>query len=253
MDLSAYRNSEPEKRRVASLMGMLPAQLGTALDIGSRDGFLSKLLADRIASVTALDLEMPRIDDARITCVQGDATALAFADASIDLILCAEVLEHIPTAVLAKACAEMGRVSRGYILVGVPYRQDTRAGRMTCLKCGARNPPYGHVNTFDERRLGELFGNYRAVRTEYIDKTRERTNFVSALLMDLAGNPYGTYSQEEPCVNCGAKLLPPPARSILQRVMMKGAVMLDAAQAALTSDRANWIHVLFEKRRDGRQ
>jgi hypothetical protein len=249
MDLHAYRNSEPEKRRVASLMEMLPAELTTALDIGARDGFLSRLLADRIQSVTALDLEKPRIDDARLTCVQGDATRLAFAADSFDLILCAEVLEHIPTAILEKACAEMGRVSRSYILIGVPYRQDTRSGQMTCRKCGARNPPYGHVNTFDERRLAQLFPNYDAINTAYVDKTMERTNFVSALLMDLAGNPYGTYAQEEPCVACGAKLMPPPSVSILQRVLVKGAVLLDKAQAALTSERPNWIHVLFKKRR----
>ncbi len=253
MDLSAYRNSEPEKRRVASLMEMLPGELTSALDIGARDGFLSRLLADRVPAVTALDLEKPRIEDARITCVQGDATALALPDASVDLILCAEVLEHIPPTVLAKTCAEMARVSRHYILVGVPYRQDTRAGRTTCLKCGARNPPYGHVNVFDERRLGELFGNYRVARTAYVDKTKKRTNFVSTLLMDLAGNPYGTYSQEEPCVACGAKLVPPPARGLLQRMLTKGAILLDAARAALIKERPNWIHVLFEKQRGGSQ
>ena len=37
---------------------------------------------------------------------------------------------------------------------------------------------------------------------------------LSTLLLDLAGNPFGTYDQEEPCIHCGAKLKPPPRRSI---------------------------------------
>ncbi len=36
------------------------------------------------------------IDHPRVEAVQGDVTALQFADNEFDAILCAEVLEHIP-------------------------------------------------------------------------------------------------------------------------------------------------------------
>ena len=39
--------------------------------------------------------------------------------------------------------------------------------------------------------------------------------------MDLASNPYGIYSQEEPCIHCGAKLKPPPQRNLFQKVVTK--------------------------------
>ena len=35
--------------------------------------------------------------------------------------------------------------------------------------------------------------------------------------MDLAGNPYGTYGQEEPCIRCGQKLVKPQEFSLAQR------------------------------------
>jgi len=127
-------------------MRLLPGNLDSVLDIGARDGFISKLLAGHFPNVTALDLEEPRIDDERIRCVKGDVAGLNFPDASFDLVFCAEVIEHIPGRTLVRACGELSRGAREYLLIGVPYKQDLRAGRLTCqpcVYCGAkfRSPP----------------------------------------------------------------------------------------------------------------
>jgi SAM-dependent methyltransferase len=248
MELTEYRESAIERERVASLLGLLPPRLPAALDVGARDGYIARLLAERADAVTALDLEQPDIDDPRIRCVKGDATALAFADGTFDLVLCAEVLEHIPSALLAAACAELARVARTHVLIGVPYRQDLRSDRTTCQRCGKTNPPWGHVNSFDEQRLRGLFPACDVERIGYVGTTRERTNFVSALLMQAAGNPFGTYGQDEPCIHCGAALGGPPVRSVGDRVLTRAAATLRRAQRPLVRPRPKWIHVLFRKR-----
>ncbi len=248
MNLVEYRNAPLEKQRVADLMALVPAGLASALDIGARDGHLSCLLADRIHSVTALDLETPQINDQRLKCVKGDATALAFADNSFDLVFCAEVLEHIPTPMLARACSEMQRVCARHLVIGVPYRQDIRHGQTTCAACGRLNPPWGHVNSFDERRLQALFSACITVETTFVGCTREATNGLSSALMSWAGNPYGTYSQEEPCIHCGRALGQPRVRSLGQRIATKLGAALQAAQERVTPARGNWIHVHLEKR-----
>jgi SAM-dependent methyltransferase len=248
MDLTAYRESPVECERVASLLGLLPPRLPAALDVGARDGHIARLLAERVDAVTALDLEQPAIADARIRCVKGDATRLGFADRSFDLVLCAEVLEHIPGALLQAACSELSRVARSYVLIGVPYRQDLRTDRTTCQRCGKTNPPWGHVNSFDEQRLRRLFPACRVERIGYVGTTRERTNFVSALLMQAAGNPYGTYDQAEPCIHCGSALGGPPLRSLGDRLLTRAATSLRRAQRPWVRPRPKWIHVLFSKR-----
>jgi len=247
MDLTDYRNSAREQQRVADLMALLPDGLRSALDIGARDGFLSRLLADRIGLVTALDLTLPQIDDSRIQCVKGDIAALEFPDGSFDLVFCAEVLEHIPPPILGQACRELMRVSKRWLIIGVPYRQDIRMGRTTCQSCGKSNPPWGHVNSFDERRLHELFADCAAVRTSWVGETREVTNALSSTLMALAGNPFGSYVQDEPCVHCGEPLGMPRPRSTLQRVATRLAVLAEAAQQPFIAPRGNWIHILFQK------
>lgn len=244
--MTAYRESARERARVGDLMALVPSDLGNALDIGARDGFLSALMTERARTVTALDLALPQFQLDRVLCVQGDVTKLPFADGEFDLVLCAEVLEHI--AALEVACNELGRVSRRYLLVGVPYRQDLRLGRTTCSHCGTKNPPWGHVNSFDEHRLAGLFPAYRVIKTSFVESTRAATNSLACALMDYAGNPYGTYEQDEPCIECGLQIGSPPRRNLLQIAATKAALQLQKWQTAVTRPHGNWLHMLFERR-----
>jgi hypothetical protein len=245
--LRDYRSTPAERARVADLMRLLPAGLATAIDIGARDGFISKAVAQHVASVTALDLQCPVVTHSGVTCVEGDATALQFAAGSFDIVVCAEVIEHIPSPALEAACQELGRVAGKYVLIGVPYKQDIRDAQSTCYSCGGVNPPWAHVNTFDEARLAQLFPSLKIKDVSFIGQGEPGTNAVSAALLTFAGNPYGTYVQEEPCLHCNAKLKPPPPRTLAQKIATKVAFLLRALVNKFRKPHANWIHVLFEK------
>jgi hypothetical protein len=248
MDFETYRNTSAEFARIEDLMGLVPTGLKNVLDVGARDGFISKKLAKKCDSVVALDLEMPAIEGANITCVKGNAASMPFKDATFDLVLCAEVLEHIPPNILTGVCREIARVSNTYLLLGVPYRQDTRWGRTTCYSCGVKNPPWGHVNEFDKERLVELFPEFHLERFTFVGETRSKTNAFSTLLMDWAGNPYGTYTQDEQCVACGAALIAPPPRSAVQKVLTRLAFYGNRLQQVFLRPQPNWIHVVFRRR-----
>lgn len=247
MYLIEYRNRNKEQERVSDLMSLLPEAMKSVLDIGCRDGYISIRLAQFFDSVTALDLQKPQINHDRISCIQGDVTSLNFPDRFFDVILCAEVLEHIPHDRLIEACFELYRVARRYVIVGVPYKQDIRAGRTTCRNCGEKNPPWGHVNTFDENRLKQLFKRMEVETISYVGINDSVTNAISTWLLDLAGNPYGTYGQEEPCVHCGVKLEVPPPRNILQKVFVRLSYYFKKLQKPFIRPNANWIHVVFRK------
>ena len=64
--------------------------------------------------------------------------------------------------------------------------------------------------------------------------------------MEFAGNPYGTYEQQEPCIHCGAKLEAPAQISLSQRAICKLAFI--ARRFVKAEIHPNWIHVLFERR-----
>ncbi len=248
MDIRKYRENLKEQERIRNLMEIIPKGRFSVLEIGSRDGYMSKLLTAFFETVTALDLEKPDIFHECVINVKGDVTCLDFPDNGFDTVFCAEVLEHIPSALLKKACDEISRVAKYDVIVGVPYKQDIRAGRTTCLSCGGKNPPWGHVNSFDEDRLKRLFCMLMPVKTAFIGETVLKTNFLSSFLMDLGGNPWGSYDQEEPCIHCGKKLLPPINRTAFQKICSKMAFYFNKIQGLFISVQPNWIHIVFKKK-----
>ncbi|MEY4721497.1 MAG: hypothetical protein RIQ46_1222 [Pseudomonadota bacterium] len=106
----------PDEPVEAALSRALEGEgLGALLDVGTGTGRMAELFAARAAHVTGLDNspEMLRIARARLQhlpadshdLVQGDFTALPFADASFDTVLFHQVLHYAqePETVLAEA------------------------------------------------------------------------------------------------------------------------------------------------------
>lgn len=245
-DIRQYRRKEVERERVESLLGMLPGDASRVLEAGCRDGFITLKLAEKYKSITALDLNMPRIDHPHVHCVQGDITSLSFPDKTFDLVICTEVLEHILPGALEKACSELLRVCSRYLLIGVPYRQDLRVHATRCVHCGKINPTTGHVNSFDQQHLISLFGNtpYKAV--EYPGKGVYKTNRVSYAIYKRFGFPYGSYEQEEPCIYCG-KRLERPRLGVAERLICLFAKGLEFLQNKTGPSKSPvWIHLLWE-------
>lgn len=241
---SAYP-SELERLRTEDLFRLLPTGCCSSLEIGPRSGYHTRDLARRFPKVTAADLIRPTFDIPGVLSLQADVRHLPFADASFDCVLCAEVLEHVNN--LQQAASEIQRVTRLYAVVGVPYRQDLRCGRLTCSECGAKNPPYGHINTFDKNTLIALFSTMRPVQISFIGQRRDRTNALATWLFDLAGNPWGTYGQEEPCIRCGSRMRRPNSRTLFQRLCSRSAHAINQLQRLLARPTPAWLHVLFKK------
>jgi ubiquinone/menaquinone biosynthesis C-methylase UbiE len=247
MDLVEHRNRREEQERIGNLLSLLPSSTKSILDAGARDGYISMRLADNALSVTALDLVKPDIEHTNVLSVKGDITRMEFPDRHFDAVLCTEVLEHVTPKLLPTACRELQRVAKRHVLIGVPYKQDIRVSRTTCYTCGGKNPPWSHVNRFDKRKLARLFSDMTLQGVSFVGSHRSTTNALSTLLLDLAGNPFGTYDQEEPCIHCGAKLKPPPERTLPQRLCTRVATRLNEAQRLVKRPQPNWIHILFAR------
>jgi SAM-dependent methyltransferase len=97
-----------------------------AVDVGSGTGAVALRLADRPEIATSFGIEpnpgaIGRIPPDRqgVHFARGDARALPFPDASLDLVTCFDVLQHLPAGDDRRAMAECRRVLRpgGWALI----------------------------------------------------------------------------------------------------------------------------------------
>ncbi len=94
------------------------------LDLGCGGGLTAEVLAERGAIVIGMDCSLPSLRVARrhaagdlaIGYAGGDAGALALADRSVDVVVCVDVLEHVPS--VPRVLAECARVLKpgGWLL-----------------------------------------------------------------------------------------------------------------------------------------
>jgi SAM-dependent methyltransferase len=241
-------SGDAEQQRTADLLRLVPTTRSSMLDVGARDGHFSRLLTQHFSRVVALDLRRPEWTYPGVETMAGDVTHLPFPDGAFDVVFCAEVLEHV--ADLTRACAEIGRVARHEILVGVPYRQDTRIGRVTCPHCGSISPSWGHLHTFDDNPRGwlRLMGEGWAIAemSRVGPRRHYTTNRLSTILLQLGGHPWGTYDQDEPCPDCHQRLFPPSApRSRVAWLCAALGDKLNKAQWRMQTPHETWLHVLF--------
>jgi len=85
--------------------------------------------------------------------LRGDVTALPFPDRTFDLVICAEVLEHIPED--RKAIAEVVRVLKPGKLLAVSVPRFFPEKICWALSKTYRNSPGGHIRVYRQDQLLE--------------------------------------------------------------------------------------------------
>ncbi len=144
--------------------------LARVLEVGPGSGIYLPLLSELAETVVASDIEAAFLERAReiaatrsnIEVVLDDIVASRLEDESFDLVLCSEVIEHIPEP--AAALASMRRILRpgGRLLLSTPHRFSPLelAGRVAFLPGVVdvvrriyREPilPTGHISLMSAR------------------------------------------------------------------------------------------------------
>lgn len=133
----------------------------TVLEVGCGEGRLAQHLVTRgprPVRFVACDLELTHVApglDGIIELREASIYALPFEDASFDLVVCCEVLEHLGEP--ERGLAEVARVARRGVVVSTPREPLWRAMNMMRGKYlrDLGNTP-GHVQHFSRRGLRAL-------------------------------------------------------------------------------------------------
>lgn len=88
----------------------------TVLEIGIGNKTVSNYLKEHGFDVTTLDFDASLKPDK-----VGDVRKLPFQDNSFDLVMCCQVLEHLPFSDFEKALREIARVSKKHAVISLPF------------------------------------------------------------------------------------------------------------------------------------
>lgn len=113
---SAYRSKERWISYFYQLDLIHQTKAASVLEIGVGNGTVSRELIARGLSVKTVDVA----EDLRPDFICS-VTELSVADASFDVVLAAEILEHIHFADVPKALREIARVCRTHAVISVPH------------------------------------------------------------------------------------------------------------------------------------
>ena len=130
---------DPASRQIkaAKILAVLRDALGAealsrvaCLDVGCASGLITRALAPAVGLMIGLEYETEsvRLMDAdglpNLCFIHGDAQTLPIADAALDLVICAQVYEHVPNA--EALAAEVHRVLKpgGHCFFSGPNRLD---------------------------------------------------------------------------------------------------------------------------------
>jgi ubiquinone/menaquinone biosynthesis C-methylase UbiE len=138
----------------------------SVLEVGCGEGHLADHLirAARPASFEACDVELrpaPGLDP-QIAMREASIYALPHPTASVDLVICCEVLEHLADP--AAGLAELARVSARHVLLSTPWEPMWRVLNLARGRYVADlgNTP-GHIQHFSRRAIRELAARHLQV------------------------------------------------------------------------------------------
>jgi ubiquinone/menaquinone biosynthesis C-methylase UbiE len=113
------------RRKILSLLRLTGNDV--VVDVGSERGYLASQIASNCRHIYCLDIDgnmLARagqsISSANVTLIQSDVRAIALSDNSVDVVVAAEILEHIPDPRIG--LSELARIVRptGRIYVTAP-------------------------------------------------------------------------------------------------------------------------------------
>lgn len=214
-----WRKSTPETvLERAKLTAMaIPTDVRAILEIGSGDGLIINSLHEVGYDPVALDISwnaVVRIINTKKR-VQGNATHLPFISHSFDLVLSCELLEHIPNSQFSRVLHEIEEVARKYIIITVPYQENSEWNYARCPACGSIFNGAYHVRSFNEKDLKSLFKDFRCISLKEIVEVLhpDRTTSLELFIRHHLASEYLYFSPSVTCPLCFTPVDKRPSRN----------------------------------------
>ena len=231
-----------EQERIQASIAMVPHDVTTILDVGCGDGRVTRNLSKKY-QVVGVDYAFNSVRQLPLRGVRASSAHLPFSDATFDLVVCCEVLEHLSDEIFRDTLEELERVARKYILISVPYKENLLMHQTKCPRCSTVFHIWGHLRSFSNRALGKLFITFSEQATKHVG-TRPYFNGMIASLNQKFGNRWAEFSDITMCPTCGNTKSERTGRNFV--TIFCGGVNLLTSNLVPASQK-NWVFKLYRR------
>ena len=193
-----------EIHRISETTNMIPTDIASILEVGCGDGRISNIINKKY-NVTSIDINQTKIQEVSAKKIIADISNLPIKNDTYDLVISAEVIEHLDDDTFDKALKEMVRVCKKYILISVPFKENIPAQWKKCSGCGHIFHQWGHVRKFDCNALETLFNGAHLDKKVYLSPKETRIPPFFYVCARIIGGVWGS-KEEVPrlCPECGS-------------------------------------------------
>jgi len=232
---------EIQKERALVTQSFVPEDVDTILDIGCGDGRITNELSLKY-NITSMDINYEALKYVNKSKIIASIEQIPFHNNSFDLVLSTEVIEHLPDHLFRRAIIDIERVSKRYIVISVPYKENLYASMTRCNICGKVFHEYMHFQSFTRKRLESIFPSFRIIQSFIFGPREKYDNNFLLFIVRRIGRKWLT-SQMALCPWCGSKDLGNNQGNLISRI----AEYLNWRICHRLSFHKRWIIVLYER------
>jgi len=194
-----YKSAE-QRNRANQILMMIPEGTCSVLELGCGNGIIANNVNRPF--VVGLDMARTPLTYLKKHAVQGNVHALPFRADSFNLVILAEVLEHLDITSFHKVIEEIKRLGAMYLLITVPFNENVGSSSCKCGSCGKLFNPYYHRQSFDDLWFEDVFSDYDLSKITYSSVRTPPSKRIPLLKHRLG---VYEYTAAAICDDCGGK------------------------------------------------
>lgn len=237
-----YASESILKYRLPLISKLIPKDVKSIIDVGCGNGLITNELAKKY-DVVGVDSSEKALEYVTCPTILSNITNINMKDASADLVLCSEVLEHLPNPILLQGIEQLKRLSKKYIFITVPNNEFLKKSHVQCDSCAHIFHATEHVNTFNAKNMEALFSDQYKMIYNCVEgpMSREYNPFLLRIKQHIGGVYYVPKNTITLCPNCENTQFSKQKSNIISK-------STNLLNRIISKKKPYWLFCLFEKK-----
>ena len=233
--------------KIQKIIENIPPDVQSIIDIGCGNGVITNELAKKY-QVLGVDRSKSALQFVTSQKLEASCDNIPIPSQSFDMVFSSELLEHLPDEIFQKTIQEFKRISKKYIFITVPNRENPDKLLIRCPQCKYIFNRPNHLRSFKSEDFAILFPEYKKA-TEFTFGKPVRYYHPALLKLKRKWIPSNSWipyfwidknNRTTICPRCNNQFIFPYKFHPL-------GFLIDSINVIISPKRPYWLMVLLEK------